>query len=105
MSRKLFPGDIVSVRGQKGKILRTRWDYLFNKTEYIIKFLDPDTIPNEMNFYIEELKFLEASGNCPICRTPYTVTLSPVVGQKWQDCLKCKKSKEQIEDELDNPPF
>lgn len=104
-NRKLFPGDIVLVRSHKARVIRSRWDYLFNKQEYFVRFLDPDLIPNEMNFYQDELQFLEASEDCPVCRNPYHITRSPIHNEKWQDCKTCKKTKEQIEDELDNPPF
>lgn len=38
-------------------------------------------------------------GKCPVCSEEWTISFSPILNSKWEDCSKCGKTREQIEKE------
>lgn len=100
----------------RGKVIN-RWRDMAGVPQYQIKF-DPAVGTNYADVrVIQEDKltpyksgeyswsykglYEDASFQCPVCRTKWTMTEHPVQGKKtvWYDCKKCGKTREQIESE------
>jgi len=95
-------GKVISVRGNS-----------FDGYECTVKFDSPSVVPNEMDFpegYLEPCEekinvfghWVDTGENCPICKQKWHKIESPIFGKKeiWIDCLKCKKTKEQLMKEI-----
>ena len=100
MPCKFDKDDIIKYRGYKAIVKDTRYDFLFNKYELIIKFKNEKLIPNEMNVFEddEEVVLVQKNDICPLCDTQYKVTRSPVLNEAYYDCLKCGMRREDIEE-------
>jgi len=40
---------------------------------------------------------------CPVCKTPWQMSKSPVLDIIWRDCTKCKKTAEEILEQDKSP--
>ena len=73
----------------------------------------PVLIPQQMDFAEYQLEMYEertnvfghwvdTDKNCPICKEKWNKMEHPIHGKKiiWNDCLKCKKTKEQLMKEI-----
>jgi hypothetical protein len=71
---------------------------------YQVSFDDPELIPPAMFFPEEQLELLTESSDecCPICKTPWHKTDSLVYNTVWYDCLKCGKTKEELQQYQEN---
>lgn len=96
-------GTVISVRGN-----------VFNGYTCIVKFDNQQLIPPQMEFPESWLEDYDDKINCwghwvnpkkvcPICRNEWHVMEHPIFGKKeiWKDCLKCKKTMEEIMKEID----
>ena len=43
-----------------------------------------------------------SDGRCPICDSAWVITRTIMSNDVWYDCPKCKKTREQIEKELES---
>lgn len=117
-------GDRVTVNGKRGKVglihTDSSGDYIYNirmddgtlematenhvrpvGTHLTIKCTQPIKHFN-INITVGKHGIVE---RCPICRSDYHTVSHPIHGDKeiWSDCLKCNKTKEQIEIEIKQP--
>lgn len=94
-------GDLVTVNGQKAKIVST-WISL-NGVDCRVQFNDGSEAEYPES-HIEPRFNQFLKGLCPICRSEWHVIEHPFHGKKvlWYDCVKCKKTRETIEDEISN---
>ena len=109
-------GDRVQVNGHAGtvKSVRTSSSGGYECTVY---FDDPNLIPPFMEVPENHIKpyyggtkkyeydnrfsykrIMNGSEYCPVCNTKWHTIEHPIFGKKqvWKDCLKCKKTQEQI---------
>ena len=109
-------GDNVKIKTNGtykiGKVIKVVGNVLIGYT-CTVKF-DSNIIPSEMDFpdhylephevgasrYVGSWRF--SGDNCPICKQAWHEVESPMFGKKeiWKDCLKCKKTKEQLMKEM-----
>ena len=86
-------GDRVKIkdgRGITGKITGSDiWGMVFT-----VRFDDPNLIPNEMEYELRHLELLRKD-SCPKCGNEYHKSQFNM--HVWFDCLKCGKSKEDLE--------
>jgi len=114
-------GDKVIVNGVKGAVV-SLWidlsgDYIYRvrvnnslDVEYPENHLRPDK--PKVKFMVGGQMVANAYGfarnnpevNCPICKERWKIQEHPIHGSKelWYDCIKCSKTREQIEEELND---
>lgn len=97
MLTKFNIGDRVKVNGHSGEIIQRRHG-AFHGHEFKVKFDKSDLIGTNGWFLEDSVKLLGPSiqNECPWCGSKWKETKSPVLGEVWYDCPKCKKSKEEI---------
>jgi hypothetical protein len=76
-------GTIISCKKENGKYLHT------------VRFDNKRLIPPEMDYEEKHIKLQK----CMVCDEPWHVTRYNT--QVWYDCVKCNKTKEQIEKETE----
>lgn len=94
-------GDKVYVKGRPdltGTICSVYLGPTYSEYLYRIRFDNVNMIPNEME-YGEGQIILKSENLCIICGSEYKVTESPVLNSIWYDCVKCGKSREEIEND------
>lgn len=113
MAAKYKKGDRVKVKTngayKVGTVSNVTGD-LFHGYKCMVDFdCPPILIPQNMNIeehYLESYRnniWRTPSSHCPICGERWHEMEHPIHGkkQKWYDCLKCKKTKEEILKETD----
>lgn len=99
MDRKFKIKDKVSVNGNKAVVI----DVLKNK-QYRVKFDNIFLIPPEMDVEEDNLVFSDPNRErCPFCKEKWKIT--QFNRQIWRDCVKCKKTAEELIDIYENDNY
>jgi hypothetical protein len=94
MKSKFKYGDKVLAGHHKGKVVSVR----FVNSTYLcaVRFDDLKLIPREMEYEEFYLKFQhEWDEVCPSCGDRWNISKFRM--HVWKDCLKCKKTQEELE--------
>ena len=86
---------VVSIIKQGGNFLVSVEDSKGSRTEH-----KEDTLIFDSK-YLETKEKVHIGTMCPVCQTKYKITRFGA--KEWKDCIKCKKTAEQLCQEAANP--
>ena len=85
----IYPGTVTAVKKENGEYI------------YTVEFDNVTLIPPELDFKEKYLKKQKISNKkCPFCKTEWKIT--KFNSQTWEDCEKCGKTKEELEEDYEN---
>jgi hypothetical protein len=107
MITKFKVGDKVVVNispdkpSEPGAVIATHRDN-YGNIEHTIKFDDSRLIPPQMDFPEFLISMSKKDSVCPVCKTEWSIVKFNM--KTWKDCLKCKKTYEDIMQQTKNSP-
>lgn len=91
---RIYPGHIVIYKktGQRVIVRKVK------KYTYLIEFVNKLDFIDIIEVSMGEIEQIDHNyEKCPKCGDRYTYTKSPILDKLWEDCIRCGKTKKDLE--------